>query len=486
MRAKLKSLLTNTQGSIAPLAGVLVLPLAFVAGVTIELAGLYSSNTSVQTELDALALHATTELVKLQDRDEAVRKEEVEEIIAQGFKRIQTESLPTYVVSKNHEIDYENNSITLDISYYREATLLKAVGYNAHNGKASVSASGEPKGQPVCVLALSTNATTGISFSGGGEMKAKDCVVWSNSASALSLAFLGKGKVKSERLCAVGRAGDVGLYKAEPMPESNCRHVPDPLQHWIPPAAGACMPGFDGSLITDTITQLQPGTYCGGLRVESNKIELEQGEYIITGGPLILRGKSKIEGKDGVGIFLTDNDSYFEIEGKSKVELNALKTGKMAGIVIAGRGNTAGMTAQNIQNMLNTASDGKNKNKAEDISCVDFINTPPPEENGKGLGRGKKSTGDDAVNEEATTEVRGSCISGKSDLKIGGVIYLPYQSLVYTGDSNTRAQSPVTTLIADTINIDAKSFLEVKNSKKEDEDNYAPVITTGATVTLTR
>jgi len=465
MRAKLKSLFGNTSGSIAPLAGVLVLPLALVAGATIELAGLYSSNTSVQTELDALALNATTQLVKLQDRDESIRKEEVEAIITQGFKRIETESLPTYVVSKNYEIDYENNSINLDISYYREATLLKAVGYNAHNGRASVSASGEAKGQPVCVLALSTTAATGISFSGGGEMKAKDCVVWSNSASALSLAFLGKGKVKSERLCAVGRAGEVGLYKAEPLPESNCRHVPDPLQHWIPPA---------------------PGTYCGGLRVESNKIELEQGEYVITGGPLILRGKSKIEGKDGVGFFLTDSASYFEIEGKTKVELNALKTGKMAGIVIAGRGNTSGMTARNIEDTLNSASSGKNKNKAADITCADFINTPSPEENGLGHGRDKKSGDSDAINDEAASQVRGSCISGKSDLKIGGVIYLPYQSLVYTGDSNTRAQSPVTTLIADTINIDAKSFLEVKNNKKKDEDNYAPIITTGATVKLTR
>ena len=82
-----------------------------------------------------------------------------------------------------------------------------------------------------------------------------------------------------------------------------------------------------------------------------------------------------------------------------------------------------------------------------------------------------------AIAADSTTVEDGkSLITGRSDLKIGGVVYLPNHKLVYQGESDTWAASPVTTIIADTIEIGGKAYLEVRNDKKKAK--YAPVMET--------
>lgn len=148
---------------------------------------------------------------------------------------------------------------------------------------------------------------------------------------------------------------------------------------------------------------------------------MKPGLYIIKDGPLILRGSSKIKGTD-VGILLSGSQTHLDVDGKAKVEIYASEEGDMAGIAIAAD---------------------------------------------RSVSRGK------------------STITGRSDLKIGGVIYLPNQDITYWGESDTRASSPVTTIIAGTLEIGGDAFLEVKNNKKKAK--YAPVISTGGgTVRLVR
>ena len=271
--------------------------------------------------------------------------------------------------------------------------------------------------KPVCILSLSHKVGVGIEFSGDGEMKAKDCVVWSNARGVEALRFDGSGKVRSERLCAVGRAGSVGQFSVDPKPQSHCPPVADPLSSWVAPTVGLCThTSLPDEWITGTTANLQPGVYCGGLRVDANKIKLHKGNYIIKDGPLILRGSSEISGKD-VGIFLTGLDSYLDIDGRSEVDIRAASKGVMAGIAIAARG-----------------------------------------------------------------DVGDSKITGRSDLKIGGVIYLPNQNLSYQGESEIVAISPITTIIANSIKLGGEAYLEVANDR--DKAIYAPIIETGGVVYL--
>ena len=96
-----------------------------------------------------------------------------------------------------------------------------------------------------------------------------------------------------------------------------------------PSRCGHACTHTDDGWIRKTTVQLQPGVYCGGLRVDAKNIMLRRGIYVIKDGPLILRGSSKIKGDD-VGIFLTGDGTHLDIDGKSKVDITAAEDGEMA------------------------------------------------------------------------------------------------------------------------------------------------------------
>ncbi len=205
-------------------------------------------------------------------------------------------------------------------------------------------------------------------------MKAKDCVVWSNASGSQSVTFDGNGKVSASRICAVGRAGTASRFAVRPEPESGCSHVDDPMDGWAAPSVGDCTYTIDG-WVSRTTAVLKSWRLLRRTAVNAKNIVLRPGLYVIKDGPLILRGVSKISGKN-VGIYLAGEDSRLDIDGKSKVDIHAAESGPMA---------------RHRDRLL------------------------------------------------ASGERRQSSISGRSDLKIGGVIYLPTHEITYWGESDTLA-----------------------------------------------
>ncbi len=315
-------------------------------------------------------------------------------------------------------IDVNGKTVSVTAEVAVQTSFLMLAGVSSLSDTIQSTAAAKIDSQPVCILALSPDFGTGIEFGGRGEMKAKDCVVWSNAAGMQSIVFDGSGKVSASRICARGRVSSLGRFTVKPEPQGDCPLVSDPMLEWQLPEIKDCTFKIEG-WVTQTTAQLDPGVYCGGLRVDAKNIFMSPGLYVIKDGPLVLRGASKISGKE-VGILMSGGESRLDIDGKSQVELAAAKEGAMAGIVIA--------------------------------------------------------AARDALPQH-------SSITGRSDLKIGGVIYLPTHKLTYWGESDTRAASPVTTIIANTISIGGESFLEVKNDKSKAK--YAPIVATaGGTVRL--
>ena len=375
--------------------------------------GVYISvKSNLQGELDRAALASAQAFISAADQPEQDRYAYLSAQTTKSVDLIRSGSKSVSSLNTSFSVDMEASSVTIDAEATLKTFLFGVSGIDSVTLRLRSSAAATVESQPVCILSLDNNAQTGITFAGDGELKAQDCVVWSNSQTMRSIEFDGRGKVKTERLCAVGKASSPGRYSVEPEAEEDCSPVSDPLADWSPPTVGACT-STSTDWITNTTTQLEPGVYCGGLRVDAKNIFLKPGLYVIKDGPLILRGQSKIKGDD-IGILLTGEDSSIDIDGKAKVELRSSELGEMSGIAIAAD------------------------------RSVDF---------------GK------------------SMITGRSDLKIGGVIYLPTHDLRYWGESDTRAASPVTTIISRTLTIGGDAFLEVKNNKNKAK--YAPVISTG-------
>lgn len=403
-----KNLISSVAGNVGLFFALSAPTLILVAGGTIDYLNFTLKYDVAQQSVDTATLGAAQMLIE----NSSLSISEKDEIIHAFVKKNLAAAGAIETAAWSASIDPISKAVSVNLDLEVENNFLQLVGISNFKSTVSAVAQADEDEQPVCILSLDSNATTGIKFSGNGEMKAKDCVVWSNAFGAQSITFNGSGKVSASKICAVGRASSASVFSVTPKPENNCKPVSDPLADWTPPPSLGCTHN-SSEWIDRTTAHLDPGVYCGGLRVNAKHIFMRPGIYVVRDGPLILRGESEISGK-AVGIFLDGQDTKLEIDGKSKVELKANLTGPMAGIVIAS---------------------------------------------------------------SPTETTQHSAITGRSDLKIGGVIYLPNHDLKYWGESDTRAASPVTTIIAKTIDIGGDAYLEVKNNKEK--ARYAPVVTTG-------
>jgi Flp pilus assembly protein TadG len=410
----MRRLWRRSEGTVALNFAIAAIPLMGLALFGLDAWQAVSVRTNLQVESDAAVLAAASIILADPDRQsqdlEGRAEREVEKRVAAFVA-----AAGGHVKMLGHDVavDLESGRVKLKVDYSIDMAAGRLLGIDVSARQVTAAARALPRSSPVCILALAMQSDKGIEFRGDGDLKASECVVWSNADGFDAITFNGKGKVTADRLCAVGEVGSPGLYKVEPPPESDCQFIADPMSAWTPPNVGSCTE-TSTDWIVENSTVLKPGVYCGGLRVDSKNIHLQPGIYVIKNGPLVLRGSARISGKD-VGIFLTGAGAEIDIDGKAKVDLRADTTGAMAGIIFA-------------------------------------------------LDKASVTSGQ-------------SRITGASDLKIGGVIYLPTQRVIYTGESDTQAASPVTTLIADTIEVGGDAFLEVKNDRKKAK--YAPIVSTG-------
>ena len=407
-----RHILSDRSGSVVIIFAIVLVPILLMMGASLDLGATFSANSNYQKKLDSIALTAASAFLTNSGKSDEDISATIEQILDAHLKMMAEGGTNNETIKYTYEIDTKEKTVSLTANVVVKTNILQVVGHDQFKISLRSVAKAETESQPICILALGRRRSVGIQFVDDGKVKAKNCVIWSDAYGPQSITFDGRGKVESESLCAVGRVGSLGQFKVKPGPQSYCEFVPDPLSDWSGPVVGPCT-HTDNGWIRRTTAVLEPGVYCGGLRVDAKNINLQSGLFIIKDGPLILRGSSKIKGK-AASIYLTGPGSYLDIDGKSKVEIIALQDGPMAGIAIAADSTTV--------------EDGK------------------------------------------------SLITGRSDLKIGGVVYLPNHKLVYRGESDTWAASPVTTIIADSIEIGGKAYLEVRNDKKKAK--YAPVMET--------
>ena len=408
----IRSFLTSRAGSVSLMAAFLLPVLIVAVFGAVGLSVLSTHKSRLQAELDAMALDAARVFVTHAGDSERAIQAEIDRLSTVRLSTVAASEKVYRPLRLRSVVDFEASTVSFRLTGPLVIQPLEIVWAGGISLNLQAAAVAESKSVPVCILALESGSGTALTFTGSGRVKAKDCVIWSNSVGPQSIRFNGRGKIESERLCTVGRAGAPGRFAVEPQAEERCAPVPDPMAAWTPPTVGACDHNDDRWIEGNTVF-LEPGVYCAGLRVRAKKLVLRDGVYIVR-GPLVLHSEKKIEG-DAVGLYVTGEDARVEIDGEGSVDIRSLHSGPMSGIVIA----------------------------------VD----------------------------RRTSERRQSIVMGRVDLKIGGVIYAPNQDITYWGESDTRAASPVTTLIARTVTIGGDAYLEVTNDK--DKAPYAPIVETG-------
>lgn len=200
-----------------------------------------------------------------------------------------------------------------------------------------------------CVLALSRTSGHGAQFAGNSLARFTGCSVMSNSTAVDAVNVQGAARLETD--CVISAGGFQGLASttltvcASPILEAP--PVADPYADLVPPATnGACNSSSGASL--------QPGRYCGGLRL-SGDVTLQPGVYVISGGDFRVSANAHVSGT-GVTIFL-DSGVQININGTATVRLAAPTTGPYAGVLFFGdRSSTGTSTFNGTADSLMTGS----------------------------------------------------------------------------------------------------------------------------------
>ena len=309
----LLSLKNNENGNIAVMGAVTLLPILFAAGAAVDYSQVSRIQTDLQDSLDAAVL-ATISAYKDTDAEKI------------AFGQLIFKANINNPCAPNAVIQIDGDTATASLSCSVPTTLLSLARISNIEVKASATAVMN-KRKPVCMLALDKNSTSSIhTWGSSSHISAQDCVVHANSTSSTALRSTSGTNSKALGFCAVGSYTGSGF---SPTPESGCRKVDDPYANLPKPNTNGCDHTNYKSKDYDV---LNPGIYCGGMRIKSANLQINPGVYVLKDGPLIISTSDEVVGL-GVTFYFYGNNSHLKIQGGTKVDFTAPTSGVYEGMV---------------------------------------------------------------------------------------------------------------------------------------------------------
>jgi len=223
------------------------------------------------------------------------------------------------------------NAIKDDSADFGDGSVGNVAGDKSKDINLSVhSKVGFSKEAYLCLLSMNMSQKEAIYFQGNSKFMAS-CSVHANSDSAVAIRTWGNAEAYAASFCARGGWTGSGF---EPDPTRGCPMVQDPFgtegtKHYLKlPTAGGCTATNKVVKNNDEIIELDPGTYCGGIRIVTHgKLKLKKGIYILSNGDLNVDSQSELYAPDGTVIYLTGSSSNVDIASGAIVQLTAPNKG---------------------------------------------------------------------------------------------------------------------------------------------------------------
>lgn len=189
--------------------------------------------------------------------------------------------------------------------------------------------------KPLCVLAFSEDRFKRFELKDAPEIRAPDCLIHSNGDVEVKGGRIVAGQTQAVRAAT----GDI-----TPTPITDAPPISDPfkdLDMGIPglPCIKNKLQLTLAAMTTGTLT-LPAGVHCGVINVSGDAIvELAPGDHRFTAGAMIMRGSSKLIGRDVALIF--DRTWTVKFKEDAQIDLEGRESGTLAGFVmLADRLNT--------------------------------------------------------------------------------------------------------------------------------------------------
>jgi Flp pilus assembly protein TadG len=173
-----------------------------------------------------------------------------------------------------------------------------------HSGKSTVTATATGRVIPTCIWIMNPTSTFagGATFWLASSKMQGSCGVFINTASGNSMNVDYFASLDVVRTRVVGpSSGNVSTGSVYTPPRFGSAAKNDPLAYLTAPTFSSCT--YNRVSISNTSTDLSPGTYCGGITMNNADVVLSPGLYIITGG--LSMNNSTLDGRSGVTLYFT-------------------------------------------------------------------------------------------------------------------------------------------------------------------------------------
>ncbi len=339
IKKKIARLAKDERGNTIIMFGLTIVPAVMFIGGAIDFGTAYKTKSKIQAAADAAVLGA----VALGSTATSAQRETTAASIFTA-NVIGTGVTPSVVVSADGATVTVTASKDVPTSFLGIAHIetIHVTG----NASASVSyttvtgASSTTGGGKVCLLALDPGATNGFKSQGTPNVVATDCWGHTNSTQAAAIDGGGSAVVTGAGFSAVGSvtAAANGVYS--PTPTGGASVVNDPFATVSAYAAAPAVYAttFATPTISTTCTasnlslkkgtfSLAPGRYCGGINLQAGAtVNFAEGEYIIDNGIFNVQSGSSVNGTN-VMFYFSGAAARMTIIGGGTVNLTGRTTG---------------------------------------------------------------------------------------------------------------------------------------------------------------
>ena len=321
-----------------------------LAGASIDIGLWYANKRLVQTAADSAALAGALELRRTDEVAAAAIQADVETAVNldAAINGYSTGNGDTIVVDTSN-----SPQVAVTISRPTPGLLSQVVFTEQTNVAARAVAQADVNDS--CIWSLSPSGT-GVTVSGSAQVDL-GCGVIANSSDDDGIDENGTGCLTATEIKIVGGTeGDC----INPTAGTGIDPVDDPLAALEgPPGPYTC--DFTNVNVTPAMSPLQPGTYCGFLRINTAApIVFDPGLYILDRTGFDINGGANVTGTD-VSFYLTANGNVSDnitFSGGATVVLSAPSDGPLPGILFYQDRNTSANITHNLTGGANMQLNG--------------------------------------------------------------------------------------------------------------------------------
>jgi Flp pilus assembly protein TadG len=339
----IRSFVCDRGGNIAITFALALIPIMGMTGAAVDYGRLTARTAQLHSIADGAALHAAKALSATYGQADATRQSTAEQA-ANSYVAQQAPS-----AQRTTTVFLSEKAVQVTLSESLNLVFSGLLGQDTSSVRVRSKATYSTLAG--CITALNQAAVPGIDVQGSATITGANCSIWSNATNSSSSITV-QGRMRGLKVCAAGGgSGDIS-----PPLQRFCEPAENPFAGRQLSASTGCT--YSNTVITSNTTIL-PGVYCGGLEIRGASVTFSPGLYTIRTGAFALQGNAAVTGA-GVSVLL-GSGAYLDFQGNPSINLSAMTTGPLAGLVIASDPSAPAQTSTmsgNVEAFLRTAISG--------------------------------------------------------------------------------------------------------------------------------